>query len=138
MWSRKENSELLYAPIVIVKTTENANIFLAGQISRLPSGKIVGKGDMRAQISQVCQNIQTGLKHVGAHLSDVVRGTTYVTDRELYFECSDERYKYFKDTRPASTLIPVDHLGADGCMIEIECEAVIDSSHLIINKEYLI
>lgn len=134
MWSRVENGELLYTPIVVVRASDHAHVYLAGQIPRLPSGEVVGVGDMRVQLRQVCENIGTGLGHVGATFDDVVRATTYVTDLDEYIRCSEERYKYFRNVRPASTLIPVIRLGAADVMVEIECEAIIESERLRISS----
>lgn len=130
MWSRVEHGELLYSPIVVVRGGDHAHVYLAGQIPRLPTGEVVGEGDMRAQLRQVCENIRRGLEHVGATFDDVVRATTYVTDLDEYIRCSDERYKYFRKVRPASTLIPVLKLGAPKVMVEIECEAIIEAERL--------
>jgi enamine deaminase RidA (YjgF/YER057c/UK114 family) len=54
--------------------------FVAGQTPRDCHGNCVGKGDMRAQIEQVGQNIKDALERAGATLADVVKTTTYVTD----------------------------------------------------------
>jgi enamine deaminase RidA (YjgF/YER057c/UK114 family) len=44
-------------------------IFVAGQLARDAQGVCVGKGDMRAQIQQVGENIKTCLEAVGATLA---------------------------------------------------------------------
>ncbi|MBM3358930.1 MAG: RidA family protein [Betaproteobacteria bacterium] len=130
MWARVEKGNLLYVPVVVVESAEHAHIYLAGQIARNADGTIVGKGDMRAQIRKVCENIGKGLAHVGATFDDVVRATTYVTDIEEYYRCSDERFKFFKNNRPASTLIQVSRLGHPDYIVEIECEAIIEPGRL--------
>jgi enamine deaminase RidA (YjgF/YER057c/UK114 family) len=48
---------LLYAPVVAV--VPGKLVFLSGILSRSSKGEIVGRGDMRAQISQVFSNITT-------------------------------------------------------------------------------
>ena len=73
---------------------------------------------------------QKGLAHAGANFNDVVRSTTYVTDIMEYYKHSDERFKYFKDSRPASTLIEISRLGPPDAMIEIEVEAIIEPERL--------
>lgn len=130
MWARVEKGNLLYVPIVVVESAEHVHIYLAGQIARNADGTIVGKGDMRAQIRKVCENIEKGLTYVGATFDDVVRATTYVTDIEEYYRCSDERFKFFRNNRPASTLIQVARLGHSDCSVEIECEAIIEPERL--------
>ncbi len=130
MWKRIEKGEVLYSPITVIRAADHVHIYLAGQVARMPTGEVVGKGDMRAQIRKTCENIKTGLEFVGATFEDVVRAVTYVTDIEEYYRCSDERFKYFKTTRPASTLIQITRLGSPDCMVEIEVDAIIEPERL--------
>ena len=130
LWARVENGELLYVPIITIRGSDHAHVYLSGQMPRDQTGRIVGLGDMRKQIRQTCENIGRALAHVGATFEDVVRTTTYVTDIEAYYRASDERFKYFKTNRPASTLLQISRLGDPDAMIEIECEAIIEPERL--------
>ena len=130
MWQRVENGELLYAPVVTVHGTDHAHVYIAGQLPREPTGEIVGKGDMGAQIRKVCENIGKGLAHAGATFDDVVRSTTYVTDIREYYRSSAVRFEYFKKNRPASVLIEIVRLGHPDAMVEIEVEAIIEPERL--------
>ena len=65
-----------------------------------------------------------------ALIDDVVRATTFVTDIEEYYRCSDERFKFFRNVRPASTLIEISRLGHRDAMVEIEVEAIIEPERL--------
>src|SRR5688572_17797525 len=112
MWRRVEHGELLYSPIVVVRDDTHTHIYLSGQTPRLATGEVkAAPDDMRAQLRQVCENIRIGLEHVGATFDDVVTSTTYVTDLAAYYAASDERFKYFKNNRPTSTLVQVAGLG---------------------------
>jgi enamine deaminase RidA (YjgF/YER057c/UK114 family) len=130
MWKRVENGNLLYVPVVTIHGADHAHVYIAGQLPREPTGEIVGKGDMRAQIRKVCENIGKGLAHTGATFDDVVRSTTYVTDIEEYYRCSDVRFEYFKNRRPASVLIEIVRLGHRDAMVEIEVEAIVEPERL--------
>ena len=130
MWKRVENGELLYVPVVTIHGADHAHVYIAGQMAREPSGEIVGKGDMRAQLRKVCENIGKGLAYAGATFDDVVRATTYVTDIQEYYRCSSVRFEYFKKTRPASVLIEIVRLGHPDAMVEIEVEAIIEPERL--------
>ena len=130
MWSRVENGVLLYVPIVTIHGGEHAHIYLSGQVARTEMGEIVGKGDMRAQIRKTCENVRVGLAHVGATFDDVVRAVTYVTDIEEYYHCSDERFKFFINTRCASTLVQISRLGHPDSLVEIEVDAIIEPERL--------
>lgn len=135
MWARVENGNLLYTPVVTVHGPDHAHVYLAGQMAREPDGTIVGKGDMRAQIRKTCENLETGLAYAGATFDDVVRATTYVTDIDEYYRCSDERFKFFRNRRPASVLIQVSRLGHAEAMVEIEVEAILEPERLMMGDE---
>jgi len=135
MWARVENGNLLYTPVVTVHGPDHAHVYLAGQMAREPDGMIVGKGDMRAQIRKTCENLETGLAYAGATFDDVVRSTTYMTDIDEYYRCSDERFKFFRNRRPASVLIQVSRLGHAEAMVEIEVEAILEPERLMMGDE---
>ena len=130
MWKRVENGNLLYVPVVTVHGADHAHVYLAGQMAREPTGEIVGKGDMTAQLRKVCENLGKGLAHAGATFDDVVRSTTYVTDIDEYYRCSAVRFEYFRKNRPASVLIQVVRLGHRDAMVEIEVEAIVEPERL--------
>ena len=130
MWKRVENGNLLYTPVVTVHGADHAHVYLAGQLAREPTGEMVGKGDMTAQLRKVCENIGKGLAHVGATFDDVVRSTTYVTDIDEYYRCSAVRFEYFRKNRPASVLIEIVRLGHRDALVEIEVEAIIEPERL--------
>ena len=63
---------------------------------------------------------------MGANFSDITRTVTYTTDMKAYFEAIDERWKFFKDPLPTSTLIGVKALAMPEMLVEIECEAMME------------
>jgi enamine deaminase RidA (YjgF/YER057c/UK114 family) len=75
---RVVQGHVLYSHIVVVEGRRT--IFIAGQLARDRDGNVVGKGDMRAQIRQVGENLKAALAAAGATLNDLVKTTTYVTD----------------------------------------------------------
>ena len=128
------NNKVLYTPVVVVKTSELAHIFLAGRTARLPNGDVHPKGDMRGQIRLVCENIEKALACVGATFADVVRTVTYTTDVEEYYRVCDERFKFFKEPLPTSTLLGMNKLGMPDMLVEIEVEAMMEAERLTINR----
>ena len=124
------NYKVLYTPVVVVKTSDHAHIYVSGRASRGLNGDVVGKGDMRVQIGKVCENIQIALESVGATFADVTRTITYTTDMKTYFEAIDERWKYFKEPLPTSTLIGVARLAMPDMLVEIELEAIMEPERL--------
>ena len=66
--------------------------------------------------------------------ADVTRTTTYTTDMKAYFAAIDERFKFFKPPYPTSTLIGVASLAMPEMLVEIEVEAIIETSRLRVPK----
>jgi 2-iminobutanoate/2-iminopropanoate deaminase len=114
-----------YTHVVTVSGTGKM-IFLAGQLARDANGNMVGKGDMRAQIQQVGENIKAGLEAAGATLADLVKTNTFVTDYEEYAKHGDMRLRYFGPATPTSTTVEISRLADPDAMIEIEAIAATD------------
>ena len=114
-----------YTHVVTVSGTGKM-IFVAGQLARDAQGVCVGKGDMRAQIQQVGENIKTCLEAAGATLADIVKTNTYVTDYAEFAKHGDMRLRYFGRATPTSTTVQISRLADPDAMIEIEAIAAID------------
>src|SRR5690348_3322800 len=115
-----------YTHVVTVSGTGRM-IFVAGQLARDGEGNCVGKGDMRAQIQQVGENIKACLEAAGATLADIVKTSTFVTDYEEFAKHPDMRMRYFGPATPTSTTVQISRLADPDAMIEIEAIAVIDN-----------
>ena len=124
------NNRILYTPVVVVKTGDHAHVYVSGRTARNAAGELEGKGDMRAQIRRVCENIRISLEAVGATLADVTRTMTYVTDMQAYFAASDERLAFFPAPLPTSTTVAVAGLAMPEMLVEIEVEAIIEPERL--------
>jgi enamine deaminase RidA (YjgF/YER057c/UK114 family) len=53
-------------------------IYIGGQDAIDASGKIVGKGDLKKQVSQVFTNLQEALKAAGAGLEHIIKWNVYL------------------------------------------------------------
>jgi enamine deaminase RidA (YjgF/YER057c/UK114 family) len=118
--------EPLYSHVMSVSGTGRM-VFIAGQVARDSKGNTVGKGDMRAQMEQVGENIKVCLEAAGASLSDLVQTTTFVTDIDEYFKHPDVRRRYFGSALPTSAAIEVRRLASADLMIEVQSVAIVDS-----------
>ena len=121
--TRVVDGHVLYSHVVAVEGRRT--IFVSGQLARDRHGNVVGKGNMRAQLRQVGENIKTALAAAGATLQDIVKATTYVTDIEEFFRHVDVRMEYF-GALPASTTVEVRRLAQPDLLVEIEVIAVVD------------
>jgi 2-iminobutanoate/2-iminopropanoate deaminase len=102
-------------------------ICVSGQLAWDAKGNCVGKGDMRAQMRQVCENIKEVLAAAGAGLEDIVKTNTYVTDMDEFFKCIDVRMEYFGPGWPTSTTVEVRRLAHPDMLVEIEAMAAVDA-----------
>src|SRR6201981_1078906 len=123
---RMVNGQARYTHVVTVSGTGKM-IFVAGQLARDAQGNCVGKGDMRAQIQQVGENIKACLEAAGATLADIVKTNTYVTDFEEFSKHGDRRMRFFGPATPTSTTVEIRRLAGPDFMIEIEAIAFVDN-----------
>ena len=122
---RTSGGQVLYSQVMVVEVGGCRQIFVAGQTPRDRDGQCVGKGDMRAQIEQVGENIKAALEAAGATLADIVKTTTYVTDMDEYFKHQDVRMRYFAQALPTSTTVQVSRLSRPEFLVEIEAFAIV-------------
>ena len=124
MHVRSRGGFVTMAQVVVVEQATKS-IFLSGQLARDLDGNCVGRGDMRAQMIQVGENIKAGLEAVGATLNDIVKTNTYVTDMDEFLKHPDLRVRYFGKDLPSSTTVEVRRLVHPDFMIEVEVMAMI-------------
>ena len=101
-------------------------LYIAGQIALDPEGHLVGKDDIEAQTHQVYRNLQAILEELGGSLNNIVKLTTYLTDRSQLDTFRSVRNLYFSDPFPPNTLLFIKGLAHEDYLIEIEAIAVID------------
>lgn len=100
-------------------------IYVSGQGAFDAQGRLVGPGDVVAQTRQVLENMKTALAAAGATLDDVVKVTVYLANRDDRPRVNEVRKEYFKDNRPASTLVEISRFAIEGMLVEIEAIAVV-------------
>jgi len=94
-------------------------VHLKGQVALDRNGAIVGAGDIRAQTTQVLENMQTVLAGIGGTMTDLFSLTQYVTDIEAYMTVGDIRMRYFAEPYPVTTTVQVVRLYHRDLMVEI-------------------
>jgi enamine deaminase RidA (YjgF/YER057c/UK114 family) len=100
-------------------------VYVSGTTATDQYGNLVGVGEASAQTKQALTNIQTALESVGAKLEDVVRTRIYVTDITKWEEIGRAHGEFFKNIKPASTMVEVKSLVNPQMLVEIEADAII-------------
>lgn len=100
-------------------------VHVAGTTSWDAEGRIVGVGDPYAQAVQILKNIERALTAAGAGLKDVVRTRAFVTDIDRWPEVARAHGEFFRQIRPALTMVQVARLLDPQMMVEIEAEAIV-------------
>jgi enamine deaminase RidA (YjgF/YER057c/UK114 family) len=104
---------------------EGRIVHLKGQVALDRDGKIVGPGDMRAQIRQVLENINAVLATLGGAMGDVISLTQYTTDIAAFMAAGDIRGAVFKPPYPVTTTVEVAALYDPALLVEIAAVAEI-------------
>ena len=109
----------------VVEARGGRTLYIAGQIALDKDGNLVGRGDFRAQIKQVFENLKARLEEGGASFKDVVKLNYYLTDASDLPALRDTRNSYINtENPPASTLVVVKRLVREEYLLEVEAIAV--------------
>jgi len=100
-------------------------VHVAGTTALDAEGNLVGAGDLYAQAVQTLKNIEAALGRAGARLEDVVRTRVFTTDIGQWQEIGRAHGEFFRDIRPAATMVEVSRLIDPALLVEIEADAIV-------------
>jgi reactive intermediate/imine deaminase len=94
-------------------------VYLSGQIPLNPATMELVKGDIRAQVRQVFDNLVAVAEASGGSLADAVRLTVYLTDLANFSVVNEIMTEYCKEPYPARAAIGVAQLPR-GAAVEVD------------------
>ena len=100
-------------------------IEVAGTTAVDENGDVVGLNDPYEQTRFALAKIEKALSQAGASMKDVVRTRMFVTDISQWEEIGKAHGMYFKEIKPAATMVEVKSLISPELLIEIEVTAIV-------------
>jgi len=99
------------------------HIEVAGTVATDENG-VVALGDFYAQTRFILQKVQGVLEKAGFTMKDVVRTRLFVTDISQWEEVGRAHGEFFKNIKPATSMIEISALIDPDYLVEIEVTAI--------------
>ena len=125
---RRVSSGSPYESIIGISRAVRAGGFIsvAGTAPLDAEGRTVAPGDAAQQARRCFEIVVRALEELGANLSDVVRTRILLTRIEDWEAVARVHGEFFRDVRPANTVMQVSRFIDPDWLVEVEADAVID------------
>ncbi len=101
-------------------------VYLSGQIPLVPGKMELVQGDMRAQITQVFENLKAVAAASGGSLANVAKLNIFLTDLTHFPLVNEVMATYFSEPYPARAAVGVASL-PKGAQVEMDAIMVLDN-----------
>jgi len=98
---------------------------IAGTIALDKYGKVVAPGDPYLQTKRIIEIAESAINKLGGKLENVIRTRIFTTDISKWEEIGKAHGEYFRDIKPASTMVEISKLVLPETVVEIEFSAVL-------------
>jgi enamine deaminase RidA (YjgF/YER057c/UK114 family) len=103
-------------------------VSVAGTAPLGPDGRTIGRGDAAAQARRCLEIIAGALEKAGASMRQVVRTRILLTRIDDWEAVAAVHGEFFREIRPANTIMQISRFIDPEWLIEIEADAVIDET----------
>jgi len=103
-------------------------VAVAGTTAVDEQGLVIASRDAYGQAVYILRKIETALTKAGARLTDVVRTRIFLSNMDDWQAVGRAHVEFFRDIRPASTMVQVGRLVDPNLLLEIEADAIIPES----------
>jgi enamine deaminase RidA (YjgF/YER057c/UK114 family) len=101
------------------------HIAVSGTAPLAPGGGTASPGDLYAQTKRCLEIIEKAVNDAGGKREHIVRTRMFLKDMQNWQEAGRAHGEFFKDIRPASTMIQIVQAIDPSWLIEIEADAIV-------------
>lgn len=103
-------------------------IEVAGTTALDEAGNLVGTDNPYEQTRYIITKIEKAVMTAGATLQDIVRTRIFTTDISRWEEIGRAHGEFFRDIKPASTMVEVQSLINPAMLVEIEATVILQEN----------
>ena len=103
------------------------NLIEISGTAAIDGDRIIASGDPYQQTKFIIQKIEKAIVEAGGKMQDVIRTRIYVADINHWEDIGKAHGEFFKDIKPATSMIEVKSLIDPNFVDEIEATAIISS-----------
>ena len=103
-------------------------IEVAGTTAIDEAGNLVGDGDPYEQTRYIITKIEKAIIKAGASLKDIARTRIFTTDISRWEEIGKAHGEFFREIKPASTMVEVKSLINPAMLVEMEATVILQEN----------
>ncbi len=107
------------------RAVKAGNIIEVSGTSAIDRDRIIAPGDPYQQTRFIIQKIEKAIIDAGGSLKDVVRTRIYVTNIKDWEAVGKAHGEFFKDIKPATSMVEVKSLIDPNFVVEVEATAIL-------------